>query len=79
VFGGKEVGEDVFYFYLFLYYYFVFVVFLGDGFWDLGKEGKVFGGVLEVWEGEFICQYYDVEKVAVIYRRFSQIWLQAKI
>jgi hypothetical protein len=54
VFGGNEVGEDEFYFYLFLYYYFVFVVFLGDGFWDVGKEGNFFGDVLEVWDGEFI-------------------------
>jgi hypothetical protein len=54
VFGRKEVEEEEFYFYLFLYFYFVFVVFLGDGFWDLGKEGNLFWGVFEVWDGEFI-------------------------
>ncbi len=51
MFGGKEVGKEEFYFYLFLYYCFVFVVFLGDRFWDLAKEGNFFGGVLEVVGG----------------------------
>ncbi len=29
------------------------MVFLGDGLWELGKEGNCFLGVLEVWDGEF--------------------------
>jgi hypothetical protein len=33
---------------------FCFVVFLADGLGDLGKDGKCFWGVLEVWNGEFI-------------------------
>jgi hypothetical protein len=48
------VGEEGFYFYLFVYYYYYFVVFLGDGFCDLGKEDNYFWGVLEVWDGGFI-------------------------
>ncbi len=69
MFGRKEVGEEEFYFYLFLYLYFVFVVFLGDGFWDLGKEGNLFGVFWKCGMGSLLCQYYDVEKVAMIYKK----------
>jgi hypothetical protein len=45
------------------------VVFLGDGLGDLGKEGNIFGVFSSCGMGSLLCQYYDVEKVAMIYKK----------
>ncbi len=45
------------------------MVFLGDGLWKLGKEGKFFLVFWRCGMGSLLCQYYDVEKVAMISKK----------